>query len=75
MTGEDVYHPNTDYIGYSNLSRPDEQYLKIIKASSKLIPFYHYYFDYYLPQKKVVVLSYYTKLRMYDEHLYKNFTK
>ena len=50
-------------------------YSKMIRASIKLLPFYQYYFDFYLPQKKVVILSMFTKLSFYDEHLYTNFAK
>ncbi|CDW73308.1 UNKNOWN [Stylonychia lemnae] len=75
MTGEDVYHPNTDYINYSSLGSNSENYFKLLKACSKLIPFYQYYFDFYLPSKKAVVMALFSKVRIYDEQLYSNFTK
>ncbi len=37
-------------------------------------PFFRYYFEYYLPQKKTVVISLMTRMKLYDEELFLNFT-
>lgn len=54
--GEDVYIPPTEIMSQGTHVMGQEWYFKMVKACQKLAPFYQYYFDYYLPQKKVVVM-------------------
>lgn len=74
-TGNNYYFPNNELTNYGSNIYAIDWYYKFVKSISKLTPFYQYYFDHYSPQKKVVVMSMMTYLRVYDEKLYSNFTK
>ena len=39
----------------------------------KLIPFYHYYFQMYLLNKKTLVLAHLTQFQRFDQRLFNNF--
>lgn len=73
-TGHKIYQPPSDIINCGTFGNIPEWYFKFLKVTVKLVPFYRFYFDYYTPSKKVVVLSMLTSLRLYDEVLYSNLT-
>ena len=52
---------------------PSELYLKMSKAIHKLFPFFQYYFEFYHPNKKAIVISMLKSLGIYNEHLYESF--
>jgi hypothetical protein len=56
-------------------SMTNDVYMKLMRVLSRLNPFYQYFFDYYSLNKKVLVLSMLTSLRVYDQKLFSNFTQ
>jgi hypothetical protein len=75
IIGNKIYYPSTEIFQSGTFTYASELYIKIVRVLSKLVHFYRYYFDYYLPQKKVVVISLFSQLRLYDEKLFTNFIK
>lgn len=53
----------------------DQLYMQLVSASDKLVPFYRYYFTYYKPNKRLVVLDLLQKLRVYDATIYQTFVR
>lgn len=74
-TGSKFLYPYSEVFPVGSVNFASDNYAKIFKVMMKLIPFYRHYFEMYLPQKKLVVLTLMHKLKMFDETLFNNFAK
>lgn len=57
LIGEDVPFPITDIFSLGSAQYSNKNYEQLVEVLIKLLPYYRYYFDHYLPSKKLVVLS------------------
>jgi hypothetical protein len=53
----------------------ETHYYNMVLCAEKLLPFYRYFFTYYQMNKRVTVLDFYQKIRVYDYTLFQKFVR